>query len=113
MSFEVLSQKIDNAEALVGIIGLGYVGLPLAETLHRGGLRVLGFDVDADKIDMLDRGENYLRHLGAELTAGLAARFATVPGERISPNARCSSSTTTKVALGETFGVPSAHTVAT
>lgn len=73
-----LREKIQSKAALVGIIGLGYVGLPLADALHAGGLPVLGFDIDQKKIDCLNRGENYLKHLGAEMTTRLAQsqRFA-------------------------------------
>jgi len=65
--------KIDQRTATVGIIGLGYVGLPLAHAFHEGGLRVLGFDIDPSKIDALNAGRNYLPHLGAELTETLSA----------------------------------------
>jgi len=68
-----LREKIQSKAALVGIIGLGYVGLPLADALHTGGLPVLGFDIDKRKIDQLGRGENYLKHLGAEMTRRLSA----------------------------------------
>ena len=46
-----LHSKIENNTARVGVIGLGYVGLPLAHALHRGGLPVIGFDVDRKKIE--------------------------------------------------------------
>lgn len=72
-SHELLLQRIGSKEATVGIIGLGYVGLPLADTLHSGGLRVVGFDVDTEKIEKLARGESYLKHLGPAMTEGLAA----------------------------------------
>ena len=68
-----LAGKIQSRSAVVGIIGLGYVGLPLAHALHQGGLRVLGFDIDQKKIDCLERGENYLKHLGSEMTKTLSA----------------------------------------
>lgn len=69
---EMLEKKIRSAEALVGIIGLGYVGLPLAHTLHRGGTRVLGFDIDPAKIVALREGRNYLQHLGDEMVGDLS-----------------------------------------
>jgi len=63
----------------VGVIGLGYVGLPLMAAFHRAGFPVVGFDVDPRKIEALHRGENYLKHLGKELVAemknGPAGRF--------------------------------------
>ncbi|MCA9302863.1 MAG: nucleotide sugar dehydrogenase [Phycisphaerales bacterium] len=68
-----LSEKIQNKTALVGIVGLGYVGLPLADALHTGGLGVLGFDVDPSKISNLENGVNYLKHLGADMTERLSA----------------------------------------
>ncbi len=68
-----LLASIQSNDARVGVVGLGYVGLPLAHALHRGGLRVLGFDVDNGKIQALARGENYLKHLGTELTTDLQA----------------------------------------
>jgi UDP-N-acetyl-D-glucosamine dehydrogenase len=67
-----LRERIESGGATVGIIGLGYVGLPLASALHRDGLGVLGFDVDQRKIDALARGENYLKHLGDEMTSDLS-----------------------------------------
>ncbi|MEM1329460.1 MAG: nucleotide sugar dehydrogenase [Planctomycetota bacterium] len=71
-SSEALRERIKSGEAIVAIIGLGYVGLPLAQSLHSGGLRVLGLDVDPLKVEMLGRGENYLKHLGEEMTRTLA-----------------------------------------
>ena len=67
-----LMERIDTRTATVAIVGLGYVGLPLARAVHDAGFNVLGFDVDDTKVDMLQRGENYLQHLGADLTQTLA-----------------------------------------
>ncbi len=64
-----LQQKIANNTAVVGVIGLGYVGLPLMAAFHRAGLPVIGFDVDPQKIAALHRGENYLQHLGRTLVS--------------------------------------------
>jgi UDP-N-acetyl-D-glucosamine dehydrogenase len=66
-----LKSKIESNAAVVGVIGLGYVGLPLLATFHRAGFRVVGFDVDQKKIDALHRGESYLKHLGADLVSNL------------------------------------------
>lgn len=68
-----LKLAINSKQAVVGIIGLGYVGLPLADTLHSGGMTILGFDVDPSKIEKLDNGVNYLKHLGSDLTERLSA----------------------------------------
>ena len=62
--FVELREKIESSDALVGVIGLGYVGLPLCFALHQGGLRVLGFDVDTEKVHALDEGRSYLSHFG-------------------------------------------------
>lgn len=55
-----LQQKIDNGSAKICVIGLGYVGLPLAVEYAGAGFEVLGIDVDARKIAKLNRGENYI-----------------------------------------------------
>ena len=67
-----LASKIEHGTAVVGVIGLGYVGLPLAHALHRGGMPVVGFDVDQRKIDAIAARENYLKHLGDEMVTDLA-----------------------------------------
>ncbi len=61
-----LLNKIEKREAVVGIIGLGYVGLPLAIHFGHQGFKVIGFDVDVRKIDMLLRGESYIKHIQME-----------------------------------------------
>ncbi len=70
---ERLRELIATNRAKVGVIGLGYVGLPLAHALHKGGLPVLGFDIDQRKIDAIAKKENYLKHLGDEMIETLAA----------------------------------------
>lgn len=66
-----LRERIENNTAIVGVIGLGYVGLPLVAAFVRAGLRVLGFDIDSAKIIALNLGENYLKHLGTTLASDL------------------------------------------
>ncbi|MGK0304021.1 MAG: UDP-N-acetyl-D-glucosamine dehydrogenase [Planctomycetota bacterium] len=61
-----LEQKIQTRTATVGVVGLGYVGLPLLRAFFQAGFPVLGYDVDQEKIDMLNKGESYLKHLGAD-----------------------------------------------
>src|SRR3989440_1479850 len=63
----MLQDKIQNNSAVVGVIGLGYVGLPLLHAFNAAGFRVLGFDIDQRKIECLSRGENYLKHLGPSM----------------------------------------------
>jgi UDP-N-acetyl-D-glucosamine dehydrogenase len=67
-----LQDKIAARTACVGIVGLGYVGLPLAGAFNDAGFPVLGFDVDHRKVELLERGESYLKHLGPEFTGKLA-----------------------------------------
>jgi len=64
--FEEILACYRNREAKVGIIGLGYVGLPLAMAALKGGFKVVGFDVDASKIDTLNAGRSYLKHISDE-----------------------------------------------
>lgn len=67
MSIEKLLQRIDNKEFTIGIIGLGYVGLPLMWTFHERGMPVMGFDVDSAKVDCILSGTPYIKHLGEEM----------------------------------------------
>jgi len=55
-----LYEKITSKSAKVGVIGLGYVGLPLAVEKAKAGFRVLGFDIQREKVDKINRGENYI-----------------------------------------------------
>jgi UDP-N-acetyl-D-glucosamine dehydrogenase len=58
-----LRERIESGTAMVGVIGLGYVGLPLALTFAERRFRVLGFDVDPEKIEAIGQGRAYIRHL--------------------------------------------------
>jgi UDP-N-acetyl-D-glucosamine dehydrogenase len=68
---EQLAARIEEQTAKVAIVGLGYVGLPLAETFAWGGYPVLGFDVDQEKVAKLQRGESYIGHICPERVAEL------------------------------------------
>ncbi len=63
---EKLLRKIADRKALVGVVGLGYVGLPLVREFCAAGFRVIGFDVDPKKVAMLAAGKTYIRHLPAK-----------------------------------------------
>lgn len=63
MSHEGLAQKIQSKQALIGVIGLGYVGLPLIRAFTASGFRCLGFDVDQSKVDKLKAGQSYIKHI--------------------------------------------------
>jgi UDP-N-acetyl-D-glucosamine dehydrogenase len=58
-----LKTRISRKEFLLGVIGLGYVGLPLSLTFLRQGIKVLGFDVDPQKITKLQAGTSYIKHI--------------------------------------------------
>jgi UDP-N-acetyl-D-glucosamine dehydrogenase len=59
--FEELSGKIASRQARVGVVGLGYVGLPLAVEFARAGFAVTGIDVQPSKVDAINRGESYVQ----------------------------------------------------
>ncbi|MFZ2446193.1 MAG: nucleotide sugar dehydrogenase [Syntrophobacteraceae bacterium] len=61
-----LVEKIEKKEAKVGIIGLGYVGLPLMVRFGEAGFPILGFDIDSRKIDALLHGRSYIKHIPIE-----------------------------------------------
>jgi len=61
-----LVKKFRNKSALIGVIGLGYVGLPLALRYTEVGYTVLGFDIDQDKINALENGRSYIGHISKE-----------------------------------------------
>jgi UDP-N-acetyl-D-glucosamine dehydrogenase len=67
-----LIDRLDEHAATVAVIGMGYVGLPLAGQLHEAGLSVIGFDTDAAKVERLQRGDSYIDYHG-DLVTTLAA----------------------------------------
>ena len=67
-----LQNLISERKAKVGIIGLGYVGLPLMRAFWQAGYPVIGFDVDPDKIEKIHKGENYLKHLGEDFISEMS-----------------------------------------
>src|SRR5215212_2016624 len=62
-------EKITTRTLRVGVIGLGYVGLPLVLLFEENGFPVIGFDVDPRKAEMLNAGHTYIRHIGEERIA--------------------------------------------
>ncbi len=59
---EILS-KITSRTAQIGVIGIGYVGLPLVNAFYRAGYSVTGFDVDPRKVEQLAQGVSYIKHI--------------------------------------------------
>jgi UDP-N-acetyl-D-glucosamine dehydrogenase len=70
-----LIEKLNNQEAIIGIIGLGYVGLPLMLRFAEVGYRVLGIDIDASKNALLNEGKSYIQHISSEQVAAVKSRI--------------------------------------
>jgi UDP-N-acetyl-D-glucosamine dehydrogenase len=66
-------KKVEGLEAKIGVVGLGYVGLPLVMEFCRAGFNVLGLDIDRKKIDSLKASETYIRHIPSEKIAEINA----------------------------------------
>jgi UDP-N-acetyl-D-glucosamine dehydrogenase len=66
-----LERKIENREAVIGIVGLGYVGLPLAVAFAEAGFQVIGIDIDAEKVDAINRQASYIEDIASETLAAL------------------------------------------
>lgn len=64
-----LVSKLKQKKAVIGIVGLGYVGLPLMLRYANVGFRVLGIDIDADKVTRLNNGQSYIEHISASAIA--------------------------------------------
>jgi UDP-N-acetyl-D-glucosamine dehydrogenase len=60
-------KKVEQRHAVIGVIGLGYVGLPLVVTIANSGFETLGFDIDSSKVAMLESGKSYIGHLPASI----------------------------------------------
>ncbi len=71
-----LIEKIASKTANVGIIGLGYVGLPLVIEFCKAGFQVTGFDVDPEKVQMLEEGKSYIKHIESSLIAQKSSDFS-------------------------------------
>jgi UDP-N-acetyl-D-glucosamine dehydrogenase len=67
--FQELKQAIDNKSAKVGVIGLGYVGLPLLDAFISKGFSCIGYDVDASKVTELNAGRSYIKHVSSDKIA--------------------------------------------
>ena len=69
-----LRGRIESREARIGVIGLGYVGLPLSIEFAKAGFDVTGFDVDSDKVRSLDEGRSYIEDVpSSDISAARAA----------------------------------------
>jgi UDP-N-acetyl-D-glucosamine dehydrogenase len=70
----MLLDRIKQKQARIGIIGLGYVGLPLVIELGRAGFEVVGLDIDSAKVDHLNQGESYIQHIPSDAIQNLKDR---------------------------------------
>src|SRR5580693_5975527 len=68
---EQLQKKIESRQAVAGVVGLGYVGLPLAVELAQAGFNVIGIDVLAHKVNAINRGESYVQDVPTSVLAPL------------------------------------------
>ena len=66
---DALIRKFESREAVIGIVGLGYVGLPLMLRYSGIGFRVIGIDIDSSKVDTLNQGKSYIEHIPGEKVA--------------------------------------------
>lgn len=70
-------EKLAAKQAVIGIVGLGYVGIPLALRFHEAGFTVLGFDIDAQRVAGLNAGRSPIKHIpGADIAAMVAGGFS-------------------------------------
>jgi UDP-N-acetyl-D-glucosamine dehydrogenase len=76
-SSQGLIDKINQRKAVVGVIGLGYVGLPLVLEFCKAGFSVIGFDIDIKKVEMLHQAKSYIKHLDVSALQGATKFRAT------------------------------------
>ncbi len=63
---QILIDRLDNKSAIIGILGLGYVGLPLMIRYAEVGYKVIGIDIDQEKVDRLNQGKSYIEHIPSQ-----------------------------------------------
>ena len=86
MQIDNIKLSIVNRNATIGIIGLGYVGLPLAIRFVEVGFKVIGFDIDDSKVKMLNNGKSYIKHINEGDISGMSEQgfIATTDFAKIS-----------------------------
>ncbi len=88
-SVAALVQRIESKRAVVGIIGLGYVGLPLVKAFSDAGFVTIGFDVDQAKVSKLEKGQSYIRHIPSATIKNLVRDGHFTPTIDFERMARC------------------------
>jgi len=86
---EELKQKIEAREAVIGVMGLGYVGLPLAIEFAKAGFRVVGLELDEKKVEALNRGESYIDDVPSEQVREAQARGSFTASSDFGELSRC------------------------
>ena len=66
-------EKIKAKQAVIGIVGLGYVGLPLARAFCQQNIKIVGFDIDQEKIDKIEKNQSYIKHIGDDAITAMRA----------------------------------------
>jgi UDP-N-acetyl-D-glucosamine dehydrogenase len=64
--FQSLMDRINRRKAVVGVLGLGYVGVPLVHVFIKAGYSVIGYDIDQTKVDRLNAGQSYIGHIPSD-----------------------------------------------
>ena len=67
-------KNINSRGINIGIIGLGYVGLPLVIRFYEEGFQVVGFDIDADKVNILNAGNSFIRHISEKKISAMVEK---------------------------------------
>ena len=78
-TFQALKDKIESKTARVGIVGLGYVGLPLAVEFAKAGFHVSGIDLQQSRVDRLMKGESYVQDVPAVKLRSCSKSAASTP----------------------------------
>jgi len=79
MDITPIIRRIEHRDYTVGVVGLGYVGMPLVLEFCRQGFRCIGFDIDPEKVAKLERGESYIQHIAPEPVNAFIAEGRFVP----------------------------------
>ena len=70
-----LKEKIESRDARIGVLGLGYVGLPLLIEYVDEGFECIGFDIDIKKVDSLNAKKSYIRRIGSDKIAQMTREY--------------------------------------
>src|SRR4051812_15516646 len=85
----LLLSRLENRTATIGVVGLGYVGLPLAAVTARAGFKVIGFDVDRSKVEKLKTGRSYIGAVSDEALQSIMAEGSFTPTSDFASFAEC------------------------